>query len=36
MPVEQIITYNLETHEQMFEMGRSDAARVLRGMTQGP
>lgn len=34
MPVEQIITYNLETHERMFEMGRSDAARVLRGMTQ--
>jgi NTE family protein len=34
MPVEQIITYNRQTHEDMFEMGRSDAARILRGMTQ--
>lgn len=33
MPVEQIITYNRETHEQMFDMGRSDAARILRDMT---
>jgi NTE family protein len=33
MPVEQIITYSRETHEQMFEMGRSDAARTLREMT---
>jgi NTE family protein len=33
MPVEQIITYDRETHERMFEMGRSDAARVLRDLT---
>jgi NTE family protein len=34
MPVERIITYNLETHEELFEAGRSDAARILRGMTR--
>jgi NTE family protein len=30
LPVEQIITYNPEAHERLFEMGRSDAARTLR------
>jgi NTE family protein len=35
MPVEQIITYDTATHEHMFEMGRSDAARILRDMTPG-
>ena len=33
--IEQIITYDTATHERMFEMGRSDAARVLRDMTPG-
>ena len=33
LPVEQIITYDLDTHERMFEMGRSDAARILRQMS---
>jgi NTE family protein len=30
LPVEQIITYDLDAHERLFEMGRSDAARILR------
>ena len=30
MPVEQIITYDPEVHEEMFDAGRSDAARILR------
>ncbi len=34
LPVEQIITYDPSVHERMFEAGRSDAARILREMTQ--
>jgi hypothetical protein len=30
LPVEQIVTYDPETHERLFEAGRSDAARILR------
>jgi NTE family protein len=30
LAVEQIITYDPAVHEQMFELGRSDAARILR------
>ncbi len=33
MPIGQIIKYDRETHEAMFEQGRSDAARTLRKMT---
>lgn len=33
MPIEQIIKYDRETHEAMFEQGRSDAARILRHLT---
>ena len=33
LPIEQIITYDRDIHEEMFELGRSDAARILRRMT---
>ncbi len=30
LPIEQIITYDRDMHEEMFDRGRSDAARILR------
>jgi NTE family protein len=35
LPMEQIITYKRETHLDLFEMGRADAARSLRQLTAG-
>ena len=33
LPIEQIITYDRNIHEELFKLGRSDAARLLRNMT---
>ena len=33
LPIEQIISYDPDIHERMFDQGRSDAARILRELT---